>query len=65
MPGPTLAELDERIADVRENLRELSEQATAFSGAEDETRTADRIKEQEQLLASLLKEREALAARSR
>jgi uncharacterized small protein (DUF1192 family) len=63
MPSLTLAELDERIADVRENLRELSEQAAAFSGAEDETRAADRIKEQEQLLASLLKERQLLAAR--
>jgi hypothetical protein len=54
-------ELDERIAAIRENIRELTEQAAAYSGAEDEARTADRIAEQEQLLASLLKERQSLA----
>jgi len=57
----TLVELDERIAAIRENIRELTEQAAAFSGAEDEARTADRIAEQELLLASLLKERQSLA----
>jgi len=57
----THAELDQRIAAVRENLRELTEQAAGFSGAEDETRNADRIAEQEALLASLLKERQASA----
>jgi hypothetical protein len=59
----TLAELDTRIAAVRENIRELTEQAAAYSGAEDDARTADRIAEQEQLLAALLKERQALAGR--
>jgi len=53
-------ELEERIAIARDNIRELTEQATAFSGAEDETRNADRIAEQEALLKTLLKEREAL-----
>lgn len=57
----TLVELDERIAAIRENIRELTEQAAAYSGAEDEARTADRIAEQEQLLATLLKERQSLA----
>jgi hypothetical protein len=57
----TLVELDERIAAIRENIRELTEQAAAYSGAEDEARTADRIAEQESLLASLLKERQSLA----
>ncbi len=61
MAAATLAELDERIAVVRENLRELTEQAAAFSGGEDEALNADRIAEQEQLLASLLKERQSLA----
>jgi hypothetical protein len=61
MAAATLVELDERIAAIRENIRELTEQAAAYSGAEDETRTADRIAEQEQLLASLLKERKSLA----
>jgi hypothetical protein len=57
----TLIELDERIAAIRENIRELVEQAAAFSGARDESRTADRINEQELLLAALVKERESLA----
>jgi hypothetical protein len=61
MADPTeLAELDQRIAVLRDNLRELVEQAAAFSGAADEARTADRIANQEALLAALLKEREAL-----
>jgi hypothetical protein len=58
---PELAELDQRIAVIRENLRELVEQAAAYSGAADESRTADRIADQEAKLAALLKERDALA----
>ncbi len=57
-----LAELDQRIAILRDNLRELVEQAAAFSGAADEARMADRIADQEARLAELLKEREALSA---
>ena len=61
MADPTeLAELDQRIALLRDNLRELVEQAAAYSGAADESRTADRIADQEARLAALLKEREAL-----
>jgi predicted RNA-binding protein len=56
-----LAEIDQRIAIVRENLRELIEQAAAYSGAADEARNADRIAAQEARLAELLKEREKLA----
>jgi hypothetical protein len=56
-----LAELDKRIAAVRENIRTLTEQAAAFSGASDEERVAERIAEQEALLAKLIKEREAAA----
>ena len=56
-----LAELDQRIAVLRDNLRELVEQAAAYSGAADEERNADRIANQEARLAALLKEREALA----
>jgi hypothetical protein len=55
-----LAELDRHIAIVRDNLRELVEQAAAYSGAGDESRTADRIADQEAKLAALLKERDAL-----
>jgi hypothetical protein len=56
----TLAEINRRIAIVQENLRELIEQAAAFSGAEDEERNADRIADQEAKLAELEKQRDAL-----
>jgi hypothetical protein len=56
-----LADLDRRIAVLRDNLRELVEQAAAYSGAADESRTAERIADQEAKLAELLKERAALA----
>ncbi len=55
-----LVEFDQRIASVRDNLRELVEQAAAYSGAADEARNADRIADQEAKLAALLKERAAL-----
>ena len=55
-----LAELEQRIRAVRENIRVLTEQAAAYSGAADEERNADRISEQDALLAKLLKERGAL-----
>ena len=58
MTQVSLEEVDRRIAIVRDNIRELTEQAAALSGAEDETRAADRIADQEQRLAELLKERE-------
>lgn len=56
----TLQELDARIAVIRANIRELTEQAAAFSGAGDESFAADRIADQEQRLADLIKQREAL-----
>jgi hypothetical protein len=55
-----LIEIDKRIAAIRDNLRELVEQAAAFSGAADDTLVSDRIAEQEAKLAALLKEREML-----
>ena len=63
MTGPTIIELDERIAMIRENINGLVEQAAACSGAEDENRTADRIAEQEQELAKLIELRGALLRR--
>jgi hypothetical protein len=60
MTGPTIAELDERIAMTRQNIGDLIEQAAAYSGAGDESRTADRIAEQEQELAKLIELRDAL-----
>jgi hypothetical protein len=56
-----LIEIDKRIAIVRDNIRELIEQAAGFSGAANETLIADRISGQEAQLAALLKEREDLA----
>ena len=58
-----LAELERRIRAVRENIRVLTEQAAAYSGAADEERNAGRIAEQDALLTKLLEEREALAGR--
>jgi hypothetical protein len=57
----SLAELDAEIADVRDNLRQLTEQAAAQSGAADEDLAADRIAEQQALLDRLLKQRETIA----
>jgi len=54
-------ELDQLIATVEENLRNLVEEATAYSGAADEERTADRIAEQESELAALKQRRDALS----
>jgi hypothetical protein len=54
------SELDDRIAIVRDNLRQLVEQAAALSGTADETRTSDRIAQQSSELDELLKRRAAL-----
>ncbi len=56
----SLAELEARIAIVRDNIRQLIEQAAAVSGAEDEDRNADRIAQQNEDLERLLKRRDAL-----
>lgn len=57
----SLQELEARIAIVRDNIRELVEQAAAFSGAEDEERNAERIAQQNEELDRLTRERDALA----
>lgn len=56
----SLSELEQRIAIARDNIRQLIEQAAAFSGAEDEDRNADRIAQQTQELETLIKQRDAL-----
>jgi hypothetical protein len=56
-----LAEIDERIAALRENLRDLVEQAAAYSGASDEDLASQRIAEQEAELEVLARERDKLA----
>jgi uncharacterized small protein (DUF1192 family) len=55
----SLPELEDRIAIVRDNIRQLVEQAAASSGAADEARNADRIAQQTEELERLTKERDA------
>lgn len=47
---------DNEIAIIRENIRQLTEQAAASSGAANEDLIADRIANQEARLATLLKQ---------
>jgi uncharacterized small protein (DUF1192 family) len=49
-------ELADRIAIVRDNIRQITEQAAAVSGAADEDRNADRLAAQNEELDELLKE---------
>ena len=56
-----LQEIDRRIQIV-DNLRQLTEQAAAYSGAADEERNADRIADQQAKLDVLMQEREKLLA---
>jgi uncharacterized small protein (DUF1192 family) len=56
----SLPELEDRIAIVRDNIRQLIEQAAGYSGAEDEDRNADRIAQQSEELERLIKQRDAL-----
>ena len=54
-------ELEDRIAILRDNIRQLVEQAAARSGGEDEERNADRIAQQSEELEDLIKQRDALS----
>ena len=56
----SLPEIEDRIAILRDNIRQLTEQAAASSGAADEARNADRIAEQQDELDRLIKQRETL-----
>ena len=55
----SLDELNDRIAIVQDNIRQLIEQAAARSGAADESLNADRLADQQAELDRLTKEREA------
>jgi hypothetical protein len=55
-----LTEIEGRIAVLRENIRELVEQAAAFSGAADEELVSQRIAEQEAQLELLTRQRDEL-----
>ena len=57
----SLAELDDRIAILRDNLRQLVEQAAGTGGSQDEERTADRIAQQTDELNKLMEERDRRA----
>ncbi len=61
--SPAVAELDQRIAIVRNNLRDLTEMAAASSGASNEELASGRIAEQEAQLQTLTKQREDLVRR--
>ena len=55
------AELDDRIAILRDNIRQLIEQTAGASGGQNEERIADRIAQQTAELDRLVAERDALA----
>ena len=59
----TLAEIEERIAAIRENLTELTEQAAAYSGAAVEELNAQRIADQEARLDPLIRRRDEMLER--
>ena len=48
------------IAILRDNIRQLTEQAAAFSGAADEDLNADRLNEQQAELEKLVRQRDAM-----
>lgn len=54
----SLTELDDRIAVLRDNLRQLVEQAAGASGSQNEGRAADRIAQQTDELNKLVAERD-------
>jgi hypothetical protein len=62
-PSQSLAEIEERIAAVRENLTELTEQAAAYSGGAVEELNAQRIADQEAQLELLTKQRDQMLQR--
>jgi hypothetical protein len=56
----SLPELNDRIAILQDNMRQLVEQAAGSSGAQDEERTSERIAQQQEQLDRLIKQRDAL-----
>jgi len=59
----SLPEIEDRIAILRDNIRQLTEQAAALSGAADEARAADRIAAQQADLDRLITERDTILAK--
>jgi hypothetical protein len=58
-----LTEIEQRIAAIRENLTELTEQAAAYSGGAVEELNAQRIADQEAQLELLTRQRDELVQR--
>ena len=56
----SLSELNDRIAILRDNIRQLVEQAAGSSGAGDEERTSERIAQQNEQLDKLVKALDAM-----
>ena len=56
----SLSELNDRIAILRDNIRQLVEQAAGSSGAQDEERTSERIAQQNEQLDRLVEARDAM-----
>jgi hypothetical protein len=56
----SLPELNDRIAILQDNMRQLIEQAAGSSGAQDEERTSERIAQQQEQLDGLIKQRDAM-----
>ena len=59
----SLSELNDRIAILRDNMRQVVEQAAGSSGAQDEERTSERIAQQQEQLDRLVKQRDAMLKR--
>ena len=57
----SLTEIDDRIRIINDNLRELVEEAAAYSGNADDDLTSERIAEQQAELDRLTKLREKLS----
>ena len=55
----SLSELNNRIAILQDNIRQLVEQAVGASGGQNEERIAERINQQNEELEKLTKERDA------
>jgi len=55
----SLSELNDRIAILQDNIRQLIEQAAVASGEQNEQRVADRLNQQNDELERLTQERDA------
>jgi hypothetical protein len=58
--GLSLDQVEDRMAIVRDNIRQLIEQSAADSGAGNEARNADRLAQQQAELESLSKQRDEM-----